>query len=61
MGVAFSPDGRTLATVHEDGTVTFLVKSRMVTPWSLSYDPDTGRSQRHIPMRSRLADLAGRL
>jgi len=45
----------------DDGTMTFLVKSRMVTPWSLSYDPDTGRSQRHIPMRSRLADLAGRL
>jgi hypothetical protein len=45
----------------EDGTMTFLVKSRMVAPWSLSYDPDTGLSQRHIPMRNRLTDLAGRL
>jgi hypothetical protein len=44
-----------------DGTMTFLVKSRMVAPWSLSYDPGTGLSQRHIPMRNRLADLAGRL
>lgn len=45
----------------DDGTMTFLVKSRMVTPWSLSYDPETGLSQRHIPMRNRLADLPGRL
>jgi hypothetical protein len=45
----------------DDGTMTFLVKSRMVAPWSLSYDPGTGLSQRHIPMHSRLADLPGRL
>jgi hypothetical protein len=45
----------------EDGTMTFLVKSRMVAPWSLSYDPDTHLSQRHIPMGHRLAELAGRL
>jgi len=38
-----------------DGTMTFLVKSRMVAPWSPSYDPATGLSQRHIPMGSRLA------
>jgi hypothetical protein len=44
-----------------DGTMTFLVKSRMVTPWSLSYDPTTGLSQRHVPMRDRLAGLAGRM
>lgn len=43
-----------------DGTVTFLVKSRMVAPWSVSYDPATGLSQQHIPMRARLAQLAGR-
>jgi hypothetical protein len=47
--------------VADDGTMTFLVKSRMVTPWSLSYDPGTGLSQRHIPMGNRLADLAGRI
>lgn len=45
----------------EDGTLTFLVKSRMVRPWSVSLDPGTGLSQRHIPMGSRLVDLAGRL
>jgi hypothetical protein len=45
----------------EDGTMTLLVKSRMVAPWSLSYDPATGLSQRHIPMGNRLAGLAGRL
>jgi hypothetical protein len=47
--------------VADDGTMTFLVKSRMITPWSLSYDPATGLSQRHIPMRNRLTDLAGRI
>jgi hypothetical protein len=45
----------------DDGTMTLLVKSRMVAPWSLSYDPSTGLSRRHIPMDSRLAGLAGRL
>jgi hypothetical protein len=45
----------------EDGTMTLLVKSRMVAPCSLSYDPSTGLSQRHIPMERRLAGLAGRL
>jgi hypothetical protein len=44
-----------------DGTMTFLVKSRQVTPWSLSYDPETEESQRHVPVESRLARLAGRL
>lgn len=44
-----------------DGTMTFLVKSRMVTPWSVSYDPATRLSQQHIPMTDRLARLAGRL
>jgi len=44
-----------------DGTMTFLVKSREVTPWSLSYDPDTHESQRHVPVESRLKCLASRL
>jgi hypothetical protein len=44
-----------------DGTMTFLVKSRQVTPWSLSYDPETEESQRHVPVESRLARLAGLL
>lgn len=44
----------------EDHTMTLLVKSRMVAPYSLSYDPTSGRSLRHIPMRDRLAGLSGR-
>lgn len=44
-----------------DGTMTFLVKSREVTPWSLSYDPVTQASQRHVPVESRLTELARRL
>jgi hypothetical protein len=44
-----------------DGTMTFLVKSREVTPWSLSYDPDTCESHRHVPVETRLEHLAGRL
>jgi len=44
-----------------DGTMTFLVKSREVTPWSLSYDPVTQESHRHVPVESRLSHLAERL
>jgi hypothetical protein len=44
-----------------DGTMTFLVKSREVTPWSLSYDPLTRESHRHVPVESRLSRLAERL
>jgi hypothetical protein len=47
--------------VADDHTMTFLVKSRMVEPWSLSFDPATGLSQRHLPLSSRLSALAGRL
>lgn len=44
-----------------DGTMTFLVKSRAVTPWSLSYDPETGISHRHVPVEDRLEDLTNHL
>ncbi|HEV2780845.1 MAG TPA: hypothetical protein VGX25_15780 [Actinophytocola sp.] len=44
-----------------DTTVTFLVKSREVTSWSLSYDPGTQSSHRHIPVESRLDELAERI
>ena len=44
-----------------NGTMTFLVKSRAVTPWSLSYDPVTRESHRHVPVESRLSHLAQRL
>ena len=45
----------------EDGTMTFLVKSRAVSPFSLSYDPETGISHRHIPVEERLEDLTKNL
>ncbi len=44
-----------------DDTLTFLVKSRAVTPWSLSYDPDTRTSHRHVPVESRLEELTNTL
>lgn len=44
-----------------NGTMTFLVKSREVTPWSLSYDPLTHESHRHVPVESRLSQLVKRL
>jgi hypothetical protein len=39
-------------------TMTFLVKSRPVTDSSVSYDPTTGISHRHVPMEVRLEELA---
>jgi hypothetical protein len=44
-----------------DVTMTFLVKSREVNSWSLSYDPATRTSHRHVPVEFRLGDLARRL
>jgi hypothetical protein len=44
-----------------DKTMTFLVKSREVVRWSLSYDPTTRTSHQHIPVESRLDDLASRI
>ena len=44
-----------------DGTVTFLVKSRPVKRWSLSYDPDRQASHLHLPVEARFHDLADRL
>ena len=41
-----------------DGAMTFVLKSRPVTPWSLSFDPVTRTGHRHVPVESRLADLA---
>ena len=44
-----------------DGTMTFLVKSRPVRGWSLSFDPVTNASRRHVPVEERLDRLADRL
>ncbi|GLW94271.1 hypothetical protein [Actinokineospora globicatena] len=45
----------------QDGTMTFLVKSRPVRRWSLSWDPSTGIGHRHVPVESRLGELTSRL
>ncbi|SFB20985.1 hypothetical protein SAMN05216266_106137 [Amycolatopsis marina] len=45
----------------EDNTLTFLVKSRPVSPWSLSYDPETHTSHRHVPVETRLGELTERI
>jgi len=45
----------------QDNTMTFLVKSREVARFSLSYDPNTRASHQHIPVESRLDDLASRI
>jgi hypothetical protein len=44
-----------------DGTMTFLVKSRPVRGWSLSFDPVSSVSRRHVPVEERLNRLADRL
>jgi hypothetical protein len=44
-----------------ENTMTFLVKSRAVTDSSVSYDPATGISHRHLPIELRLEDLADRI
>ncbi|SFQ49849.1 hypothetical protein SAMN05421810_108103 [Amycolatopsis arida] len=44
-----------------DNTMTFLVKSRPVRGWSLSYDPITASSQRHVPVEARLGELVERM
>ncbi|GLZ36970.1 hypothetical protein [Actinokineospora sp. NBRC 105648] len=44
-----------------DGTMTFLVKSRPVSRWSLSYDPATGVGHRHVPVEARLEELTRRI
>jgi hypothetical protein len=47
--------------VAHDVTMTFLVKSRQVNSWSLSYDPNTDTGHRHVPVESRLGRLAERI
>nr|WP_253780291.1 hypothetical protein [Goodfellowiella coeruleoviolacea] len=47
--------------VVSNGTMTFLVKSRPVTSWSLSFDPETRTSRRHVPVEARLGELIDRL
>ncbi|RZQ59554.1 hypothetical protein [Amycolatopsis suaedae] len=44
-----------------DRTMTFLVKSRPVNKWSLSYDPVTRTGQKHVPVETRLGELLATL
>lgn len=44
-----------------DGTVTFVVKSAPVRGWSLSVDPATMVSRRHVPVEGRIGELAERI
>lgn len=44
-----------------DATMTFLVKSRPVSGFSLSFDPATGIGHRHVPVEVRLGELADRI
>ncbi|MEV6873750.1 hypothetical protein [Amycolatopsis sp. NPDC051128] len=43
------------------GTMTFLVKSRPVSSFSLSFDPAGGIGHRHVPVEVRLGELADRI
>lgn len=45
----------------EDDTMTFLVKSRPVTDWSLSYDPEYDIGHRHVPVENRLGEMSERI
>ena len=47
--------------VADDATMTFLVKSRALTDWSLSFDPNTQVSHKHVPVESRLDELVRRI
>lgn len=60
IGSMLSSEFHRIPLAH-DTTLTFLVKSRPVTPWSLSFDPVTGTGHRHVPVESRLGELAGGL
>ncbi|MGC7098567.1 hypothetical protein ACPZ19_28170 [Amycolatopsis lurida] len=44
-----------------DNTMTFLVKSRPVNEWSVSFDPLTRTSHRHVPVETRLGELLERI
>jgi hypothetical protein len=57
VGSMRSSEFHRIPLAHDD-TLTFLVKSREVTPWSLSFDPVTRTSHRHVPVESRLGELA---
>ncbi|GLZ28782.1 hypothetical protein Lesp02_09720 [Lentzea sp. NBRC 105346] len=60
VGTLFADDFHRIPRAA-DGTMTFLVKSRAVSAFSLSYDPESGISHRHVPVEERLEDLTKNL
>lgn len=59
-GMLFASDFHRIPRAR-DNTMTFLLKSRSITTFSLSYDPTTRAAHQHIPVESRLDDLASRI
>jgi len=57
IGSMLASEFHRIPMAHDD-TLTFLIKSRPVTPWSLSFDPVSGVGHRHVPVESRLGELA---
>jgi hypothetical protein len=59
-GTLYADEFHRIPTATER-TITFLVKSRPVTGWSLSYDPEVGIGHRHVPVEVRLGELAEKI
>ena len=59
-GALLADEFHRIPAAAED-TMTFLEKSRAVTKSSVSYDPKTGISHRHVPVEVRLGELADRI
>jgi hypothetical protein len=59
-GVLLADEFHRIPSAAEE-TMTFLVKSRPVSRWSLSYDPETRTSHRHVPVETRLGELTQRI
>ncbi|MFD2419448.1 hypothetical protein [Amycolatopsis pigmentata] len=58
--VMLAPEYHRVGGVADD-TMTFLVKSRPVAAWSLSYDPGCGVTHRHVPVENRLGEMSARI
>lgn len=59
-GMMLAPDFHRILTAADD-TMTFLLKSRPVTGWSLSYDPECQVCHQHVPVESRLEEMTERI
>jgi len=59
-GMVLASDFHRIAAAADD-TMTFLIKSRPVTAWSLSFDPQYGTGHRHVPVENRWEEISGRI